>query len=366
MDAPEALLQSVGVPRQVVVHHQVRALQVDALAGCVGGEQHLDLGVVQEALLRLAPLFAPHAAVDQDDRLRAAEQRADLAFEVAERVAVLGEEDELLARRGNGLGDRAGAIGDGGLGDPAAEAYGREDLAEQVRELTPLGVLAAAPHFGGEGFETAEGGDLRFQFSNRCGRRGLVEDPFFSSLHLVLGRFFEIFDVVGVEHGTGGHGHGYCGPALQEFQLAQPLLQALAPAAQRLVDRLRRRGETPLQDGERKADRSRALVVLQRLRAVELLTHVLGDFLVEARLGVGELVGNRVGDALGEERPAVELEQVLLHHAAHQVGDLDLVRAIAKFALEAVAVEQCHEELEVLFLAVVRRGRHQQEVTRKT
>jgi hypothetical protein len=38
------------------------------------------------------------------------------------------------------------------------------------------------------------------------------------------------------------------------------------------------------------------------------------------------------------------------------------VRPVAKLALEAVAVEQRHEELEVLFLAVVRRRRHQQEV----
>jgi hypothetical protein len=38
------------------------------------------------------------------------------------------------------------------------------------------------------------------------------------------------------------------------------------------------------------------------------------------------------------------------------------VDAVAEPALEAVAVQQRHEELEVLFLAVVRRRRHQQEV----
>ncbi len=36
--------------------------------------------------------------------------------------------------------------------------------------------------------------------------------------------------------------------------------------------------------------------------------------------------------------------------------------AIAEAALEAVAIQQRHEELEVLLLAVVRRGRHQEEV----
>ena len=64
----------------------------------------------------------------------------------------------------------------------------------------------------------------------------------------------------------------------------------------------------------------------------------------------------------GKSGVRVELEQVLLDHAAHQVGDVGRVHAVAEPALEAVAVEQRHEELEVLFLAVVRRRRHQQEV----
>ena len=41
------------------------------------------------------------------------------------------------------------------------------------------------------------------------------------------------------------------------------------------------------------------------------------------------------------------------------------MHAIAKLAFEAVAVEQRQKELEVFFLAVVRRGRHQQEVPRE-
>ena len=64
VDAAEALLEAVGVPRQVVVDHQVGALEVDALARGVGGEQHLHLRVVRERLLRLHPLLAAHAAVD--------------------------------------------------------------------------------------------------------------------------------------------------------------------------------------------------------------------------------------------------------------------------------------------------------------
>src|SRR6185437_13129684 len=65
-----------------------------------------------------------------------------------------------------------------------------------------------------------------------------------------------------------------------------------------------------------------------------------------------------------EERPAIKLEQPLLHHSAHEVRDLHLVHTVAEAPLEAIAVEQREEELEVLFLAVVRRGRHEQKVAR--
>ena len=109
MDAAEALLQAVRIPRQVVVHHQVRALEIDAFAGGVGGQQHLHLGVVPERLLRLHPLFAAHAAVDHDDRLFAAEQGRDAAFQVIQRVAVLGEDDELLVWRRRGRSESAPA-----------------------------------------------------------------------------------------------------------------------------------------------------------------------------------------------------------------------------------------------------------------
>ncbi len=104
VDAAEALLDAVRVPRQVVVDHQVRALEVDALAGGVRGEQHLHLRVVPERLLRLQPLLAAHAAVDDDHGLWPAEQRGDALLEVVQRVAVLGEDDQLLAWRRHGRG----------------------------------------------------------------------------------------------------------------------------------------------------------------------------------------------------------------------------------------------------------------------
>ena len=79
MDAAEALLDAVRVPRQVVVDHQVRGLEVEAFAGGVGGEQDLAVAVLGELLGDLAALAAAHAAVDRLDGVGPAEQRADPA-----------------------------------------------------------------------------------------------------------------------------------------------------------------------------------------------------------------------------------------------------------------------------------------------
>ena len=71
VDAPEALLQPVRVPGEVVVDHQVRALQIDALARGVRRQQHLHFRVVPERLLHRQAFLAPDAAVDDDDGLLA-------------------------------------------------------------------------------------------------------------------------------------------------------------------------------------------------------------------------------------------------------------------------------------------------------
>ena len=98
VDASEALLQSIGVPREILVDHQVRALKVDALCSGVGGNQNLNVGVVQEALLTSASILAPQSAMYLDNCIRSSEERTDLAHQVVERVAVFGEDNQLLPR----------------------------------------------------------------------------------------------------------------------------------------------------------------------------------------------------------------------------------------------------------------------------
>ncbi len=84
--AAEALLQAVGVPGQVVVDHEVRPLQVDALAGRVVGDHDERLLVLGERLDGPPPFFAPDAAVDDDDRLRPPEPGPYPVREVVKRL----------------------------------------------------------------------------------------------------------------------------------------------------------------------------------------------------------------------------------------------------------------------------------------
>jgi len=165
--------------------------------------------------------------------------------------------------------------------------------------------------------------------------------------------------------GTGVTHSGYNHSKVEPVHFLQiwivPDARGLKPAYGQLAfDR-----EAALEDGEREPHRPGTLVVLQSLGPIELFADVVGHFLVEVRFAVGQPVRHRIRDALGEERRAVELEQVLLDHAPHQVGDICRVHTVPEPSLEAVAVEEGHEQLKVLLLAVMRRGRQQQKVPRE-
>ena len=125
--------------------------------------------------------------------------------------------------------------------------------------------------------------------------------------------------------------------------LAQPFFQPLLATLERLENRLGRRRQAALEDGQGEADGAFAAGVCQRLGAVEFLADVIGDVLVQFGFGVGECVAGGGGAAFGEQRCAVELEQLLLDQPAHEVGSIGGVDAVAELSLEAVAVEQGHE-----------------------
>src|SRR6266540_2166014 len=100
MDSPKPLLDPVRIPGQVVVDHQVRTLEVDALAGRVSRDKHADFRALTERLLRFTAHLPLEAAMDLDHGFALPEQRADAFGEVVERVAVLGEDDQLAALAG--------------------------------------------------------------------------------------------------------------------------------------------------------------------------------------------------------------------------------------------------------------------------
>ena len=96
VDAAEALLEPIGIPRQVVVDHQMRAaLEVHALAGGVVGDHHANDRIGVEGGDGRASGLAGDAAMNHDDRWPIADARRDLLLQVFERVLRLGEDDDL-------------------------------------------------------------------------------------------------------------------------------------------------------------------------------------------------------------------------------------------------------------------------------
>ena len=253
---------------------------------------------------------------------------------------MLGEQDQLLPRRRDGPGNGAGAIGNVRIRDLVGKPVDGKNFAEQARQFPPLGIRAAAAHVERQAFQSLEGVDLGPELGDGLRRGRLIEDGFLGGQDFVLGGLVEVLDVLGVEVRHRSHFRGVAPAAPQRLEFPQLALQPFAAATQRLIDGLRGGCQAPLQDRQRKPDGAGAPVVLQRLGAVELLAHVVGDRPVETGFRRRQLVGNGVGDTLREQRRAVELEQLLLHHAAQQVGDVGGVHAIAEAALEAVAVDE--------------------------
>jgi len=68
------------------------------------------------------------------------------------------------------------------------------------------------------------------------------------------------------------------------------------------------------------------------------------------------------GPAFREEGRAVELEELSLDEAPHEVRRVRHVDAVPETALEPVRAQEGHEELEVLFLSVARGGREEEQV----
>ncbi|GBD06134.1 hypothetical protein HRbin20_01736 [bacterium HR20] len=120
VDAAKALFDTVGVPGQVVVDHEVCALEIDAFAGSIGCHEHAYLRIVEKGLLCFAPVFTAHGSVDEHHCLLA-QQCCDALDQVVQGVSVFGEDDEFLIRR----------------------TRSEEEIVQEFRQLAPFAVLAA-------------------------------------------------------------------------------------------------------------------------------------------------------------------------------------------------------------------------------
>ena len=230
----------------------------------------------------------------------------------------------------------------------------RAVVLKQLREFFPFAIHALDADFVCHVFKALQGTDFGFQLCNR-GSSGSVIDHFFFQIFALVCGVIVLIEIVQIRVTV------FSG-ALAETFLRQTMLQTLPPAAQRLVNSLRRGCKAALQNRQSKANGG-FVIVVQIVRAVELLAHIIGNFRVELGFLRREVIVYRVGNALREQGLSIEFEQFLLHQTPHDVTDIHGLLAGAVDALEAVGVYQRKEQLEIFFLTIVRCSCQQQEIT---
>lgn len=73
---------------------------------------------------------------------------------------------------------------------------------------------------------------------------------------------------------------------------------------------------------------------------IHFVANVVGDFRVESRFKIGQLITGRDGSALREQLGSVELKQFFFDHTPHHVRYIDFMCAFAEFSIKAVAIQQ--------------------------
>ena len=140
-----------------------------------------------------------------DDGVGTAQHAGDLAVQVVQRVAVLGEDDELAL--------------------PAGGVVHLRVVLEEFGQLVPLAVLARGHDGLGLLLQPLEDADLGFELGDGFRGRGVVDQVLFEGL-LLLG--VQIVIVLG--DGLRGLGDGLTTPDAELF-FAQPVFQPLTCGA---------------------------------------------------------------------------------------------------------------------------------------
>ena len=332
MDTAKPLLQPVRIPRQIIVYHQMRSLQVDTLAGGIRCNQHTNTYILLEKLLGLAPFVTEHPTMNRDDSFLVAKQRADFVCQIIQRIFVLSKYDELLT-----------------LPIAAEHLF---IILKEPGQLLPLPINAADTNLIRHLFQTLQCFDFRFQLSNRCCGRSMVNDLFLQRL-LLVGRQVIIVKVVEVFSNVRA--------SFAKTFFRKPVFQTFPPSAERLINRLRRRRKTALQNGQCKANR-RSSIIVQIVGPVKFLLHIIGHSSVELCLHVREVIIYGVGNPLREQRSTIEFQKFFLDQTAHHIRDIDGLLGLPVDPLKTVWVNQREEQVKIFLFAIVRGCRQQQEI----
>ena len=145
------------------------------------------------------------------------EAGADLVGEVGERVARLGEHDQLA---------------------PVARGIGHQRLVEDALQLAPLGVGARAAEHLGLSFELGQRRDLDLELGDGLRGGGAVDQLLLDRLDLVLGLVVQVLEELRAVGGQlAGSIEAGVAAALEEARFFDAPLELLAPSAQQFVDR---------------------------------------------------------------------------------------------------------------------------------
>src|SRR6266478_1242527 len=101
MNAAEALFEAIGIPRQIVIDHEMRAaLEVHTFASGVVRNHHANNRIRIECSDGRASSFASNAAMDHNNRCRLPYPRRNLLLQVFEGIFRLSEDDDLSPQSG--------------------------------------------------------------------------------------------------------------------------------------------------------------------------------------------------------------------------------------------------------------------------
>ena len=241
VNAPKTLLQTIWIPRQVVVNHQVRVLQVDSFARRVRRDQHENIFVGFESLLNFAPLPVTKPAVNRDNSLIAPEQRGNFFLQIIQRVAVFGEDNQLVAPRKIFV---------------ALEQFGK---------FAPFSILAAPENRVRHFREFFQRLNFLAQFSQIAGGSRTFGKFFFLNFKFAARKFFvQCLD----------------SKLRRNIFFAQNFFQAFGSALQRFVNCLRRRSKPPLQNRHRETDGS-FLISAQSFRPIKAVRNIIRHALIK-------------------------------------------------------------------------------------